>query len=64
MRVTPGNVSLVKVGKSSIVISPYFCFSAVVAGFAPRPPGRVLKIDRIGYEHEAMRDSLSFSVHC
>ena len=62
MCVTPGNVSFVNCGKSSIVISPYFCFissretppfTGERAGFggaaAPRPPlERVLKIHRIG----------------
>lgn len=32
MRVTPGNVSLVNCGKSSIVISPYFFFIAAASG--------------------------------
>src|SRR5262245_16777952 len=63
--VTPGNVSFVNCGKSSIVISPYFCFSSAFSAF-PRPPPccRVLKMYRIGHEHDAIRSSLSFSVQC
>ena len=60
MCVTPGNVSFVNCGKSSIVISPYFFFSSCDAG---PPCPRLLKIDRIGYEQAAMRSSLSFSDH-
>src|SRR5260221_1466139 len=58
MEVTPGDVAFVNCGKSSIVISPYFFFSSWDAGF---PCPRLLKMDRIGYEQDAMRSSLSFS---
>ena len=42
MRVTPGNVSFVHCGKSSIVISPYLCFisaGVVRSRFAGIPAG-------------------------
>ena len=61
MCVTPGNVSFVHCGKSSIVISPYFFFSSCDAGL---PWPRDLKMERIGHVQEAMRSSLSFSDHC
>ena len=43
MCVTPGKFSLVNLGKSSMVISPYFCFAASFFGFRPKPV-RLLKM--------------------
>ena len=43
MWVTPGNVSLVNWGKSSIVSSPYFFFISSVCGLRPNPM-RLLKM--------------------
>ena len=43
MWVTPGKVSLVNWGKSSMVISPYFFFIASAVGLRPKPV-RLLKM--------------------
>ena len=40
MCVTPANVSFVNCGKSSIVISPYFCFSSALSGSGRSAPPR------------------------
>jgi hypothetical protein len=57
---TPGKVLLVKSGKSSMVISPYFFFMASICALG-RVPG-VLKMSRMGQVLEAIRSSFSFSV--